>query len=414
MTNPGARPTVLVIGAGMYVCGRGTDGYGTVLPTLVQAQRNGEIGEIWVAAVHPESIQGLRCRLDGLNALMGTQAAVRGFPDDGAVDPQSYQKALAHLRQPACAIVVVPDHLHASIAAEVIRSGIHLLMVKPLAPTLAEALQLVDLLDAHQVYGAVDFHKRFDEANLLLRRILAEGRLGELRSILVEFSQRSTIRSSFQSWLAHTNVFQYLGVHYVDLIAFLTSARPVRVMATGQPQAAVRDGLWRLDAIQAVVEWLDDTSGRSFVSTILTNWIDPDRSPAMSTQRITVVGTQGRYESDQTYRGVRLVTDRGGVEEPNPYFSQVYPLATGERAAEGYGPRSIRQFLSDVRDLVAGNRRVSELSACRPSFQEALVSTAVIEAVAQSLLDGEQWVSIEEPGPRLSAIRGRAREGART
>jgi len=414
VTTSGDRPTVLIIGAGLYVCGRGTDGYGTVLPTLVQAQRDGEIGEIWVAAVHPESIQGLRRKLDGLNALMGTQATVRCFPHDGVVDPQSYQKALAQLRAPACAIVVVPDHLHASVAAEVIRSGVHLLMVKPLAPTLADAHQLMGLLDTHQVYGAVDFHKRFDEANLLLRRTLAEGRLGELRHITVEFSQRATIRSSFQSWLPHTNIFQYLGVHYVDLISFLTGARPVRVMATGQPQAAVRDGLWRLDAIQAVVEWVDATSGHSFVSTILTNWIDPDRSPAMSTQRITVVGTQGRYESDQTYRGVRLVTEQGGLEELNPYFSQVYPLATGERVAEGYGPRSIRQFLSDVRDLVAGNRRVSELRTCRPSFQEALVSTAVIEAVAQSLVDGEQWVSIEEPGPRVSAIRGRTREGART
>jgi len=397
---------VLVIGAGMYVCGRGTAGYGTVLPTLIQAQQEGEIGEIWVAATRPESVQALRQKLQELAARFGASAAVRIVPEGRRADPQAYRSALAQLAQPACAIVVVPDHLHAAVGADVIRAGLHLLMVKPLAPTLAEGREMVELLEAHQVYGAVDFHKRFDEANLLLRRTIDDGQLGELRHVAVRYSQRRLIRQLFASWIEHTNVFQYLGVHYVDLIYFLTGARPVRVQAVGQPPAEPGADPGRFDAIHAVVEWKDP----ALTSSLATSWADPDRSPAMSDQAITVVGTRGRYESDQMRRGVQLVTDEHGLEEVNPYFSQVYRDAAGRMGIHGYGPRSIRQFLADVQGLINGTQRLSELSAQRPSFQQALVSTAVIEAAGRSAAAGGEWMAVDDGWQRAEAASHAPRE----
>jgi len=116
----------------------------------------------------------------------------------------------------------------------------------------------------------------------------------------------------------------------------------------------------------------------------------------MSDQKITVVGTGGRYEADQKHRGVQLVTDDGGVEQINPYFSQLYTGASGRPEVHGYGPRCIQQFLSDVRDLIAGRCLRHALISTRPSFQEALASTAVIEAVNRSLIQGSEWVPIEK------------------
>ena len=37
---------VLVIGGGMYVCGRGTDSYGTILPSLLESVKKKIISEI--------------------------------------------------------------------------------------------------------------------------------------------------------------------------------------------------------------------------------------------------------------------------------------------------------------------------------------------------------------------------------
>ena len=38
--NDSPSLNVLLIGAGMYTCGRGTDGFGTVLPALFEAARS--------------------------------------------------------------------------------------------------------------------------------------------------------------------------------------------------------------------------------------------------------------------------------------------------------------------------------------------------------------------------------------
>ena len=379
----------------MYVGGRGAGTDGTVLPALMQAQTQGIIGDILVAATNRKSIELLQEKLDELNSRLGTRVQIKGYPTAKKHDPLAYRQSLADLNQPACAIVVVPDHLHFSITADVIRAGVHPLVVKPLTPTLKEASELIELADSHNVYGAVEFHKRWDETNLLLRQTLADGRLGDIRYITVEYSQRRMMRDVFSSWLDQTNIFQYLGVHYVDLIYWLTRARPLRALATGQPgldESARQPGS---ECIQALVEWEDRCAGGRFVSTIVTNWIDPDNTSAMSDQKITVVGTKGRYQIDQKHRGAQLVTQHGGVEDVNPYFSQIYVGTDGDFGVHGYGPRSIIQFLEDVRDLAAGKAQRQDLIAKRPSFPDCLPSTGVTEAVNRSLSSNSAWVPIE-------------------
>ena len=380
----------------MYVGGRGAGTDGTVLPTLMQAQTQGTIGDIFVAATNRDSIATLQTKLDELNARLGTHINLKGYPTSEVRNPFAYRQALEDLPRPGCAIVVVPDHLHAAITSDVINAGLHTLVVKPLTPTLKEAQELIELADTHDVYGAVEFHKRWDESNLLLRQTLADGRLGEVRYITVEYSQRRMVRDIFDSWLDQTNIFQYLGVHYVDLIYFLTRARPLRVLATGQPDASGASDRPGADSIQALVEWKDPSNGGRFVSTIATNWIDPDTTSAMSDQKITVVGTKGRYLLDQKNRGAQLVTQQGGVEDVNPYFSQQYVGNDGNFGVHGYGPRCITQFLRDVGDLTANKVQRQDLIPIRPSFSECLTSTAVIEAVNQSLLCDSQWVQINQ------------------
>ena len=386
---------VLVIGAGMYVCGRGTSSFGTVLPTLTQAKAQGLVDNIFVASTSKNSIDTLKGLLSDLNEVMGLETTVVGYPQQDQ-DPYAYQKALKELPKPACAIIVTPDHTHSSIAADVIRAGVHPLVVKPLTPTLEEANQLVEMAEANDIHGAVEFHKRFDESNLLLRKQVTDGVLGELRHISVEYSQRRQVRDLFSSWIQHTNIFQYLGVHYVDIIYFTTNAQPVRVLATGQPSFPSGEGLHNYDSIQALIEWEGGPQGERFTSTIATNWIDPNTTSAMSDQKITVVGTSGRLQADQKNRGLQLVTDDGGNEEINPYFTQIYKDGYGSVGVHGYGPRSIYQFLTDVQDISQGTVNPSTLVSQRPSFRDALVSTAVVEAVNISLARGSEWVGIDE------------------
>ncbi len=387
---------VLVIGAGMYVCGRGTSGYGTILPALCEWRRRGlPLSGVFLAATSPESISDARQRFDSLNDMMGTDLDLRTFPGDGEKDdPEWYVKALKELTKPACAIVVVPDHLHRKVAGDCIEAGLHTLVVKPLAPTVKEVKELIVLQEKKCLYGAVEFHKRFDRANLKLKEVLRQGTLGDLLYFIVEFSQRKSIPSKvFASWANKSNIFQYLGVHYVDIIFFATGAVPRRVMAIGQKGWLRDHGIDTYDAIHGTIEW-KGSNGKTFLSHIFTNWIDPESTSAMSDQRIKVIGTKGRYESDQKRRGITMVTDEAGVEEPNPDFCSTYPDGSGKISYQGYGIESIHTFLRDVLDLNQNRVTIEQLESARPTFTESLPSTAVVEAVNKSLEKEGEWIEV--------------------
>ena len=381
----------------MYVGGRGSGTDGTVLPTLMQAQIDGQIGDIHVAATNAESISVLQIKLAELNSRLGSQVKIIGYPSENLSDPLAYKKALKTLPRPAAAIVVVPDHLHHEITTEVLRAGVHSLVVKPFTPTVREARDLIKIAEDQDLYGAVEFHKRFDETNLLLRQAIKDGRLGELRYITVEYSQRRMMQQVFSSWVTDTNIFQYLGVHYVDLIYFLTGARPIRLVATGQPNTDDTFEIPGKDSIQALIEW-EESSGNRFVSSIVTNWIDPDITSAMSDQKITVVGLNGRYQIDQKHRGAELVTESGGIDDVNPYFSQIYVGGQGKIRVHGYGPRCITQFLTEVENVTSGQIERNVLINNRPTFLDCLPSTAVIEAVNKSLVENSAWIQVEDVG----------------
>jgi predicted dehydrogenase len=290
----------------------------------------------------------------------------------------------------------VPDHLHYETTIPLIENGLHCLVVKPLAPTVKEVKGLIRLAEKAGVYGAVEFHKRFDRSNLKLRDTIQQGLIGDPLYFVVEYSQRKSIPlKKFKEWVRHTNILQYLGIHYIDIIFFATGASPRRAMAQGQKSFLIRRGVDTFDAIQCLIEW-EMKNGSRFTSAIMTNWIDPEKTSAMSDQRIKVIGTRGRFEADQKYRGIRLVTDEKGVEELNPDFSVFYGTGSGDGVSfQGYGAESILQFLKDVTAVKAGKLKPIDLKGRRPTFRDALAPTAVLEAANKSLaLDGK-WVEIK-------------------
>ncbi len=386
---------VLVIGAGMHVSGRGTSGYGTVLPAVVQAQRDGLVGSILVAATSAASIRAVHEKMAGLNSLLGTHVAIEGFPKAGQ-NPGAYHEALTALGKRGCVIIVVPDDLHFATAKAAIERRLPVMVTKPLVPTLAEAEKLVRLARELGVYGVVDFHKRWDLPNLKLWETIQTGRLGKPLFSVVEYSQRRVIPESiFRGWVEQANPFQYLAVHYVDILIFALGAIPRRAMAVGQYGYLRERSINTYDAVQALIEWDVPGSDIPFVSTFLTNWVDSNKTSALSYQSIKVLGTAGRFESDQRDRGLQLVTEADGIEDVNPYFTQTYPSPRGPyREYKGYGIDSIRAFLDDARSLLDGERTPADLEPLRPTLRQALRSTAVVEAVNQSLRAKSDWVSV--------------------
>lgn len=382
---------ILVIGAGMYVTGRHGTGEGTILASLAQSSRELNLEKVDIIARNPSNatvIEEATTRINNrIGANLKTQyivvASVAEYLDKDA----NYDAA----------IIAVPDPVHYEIAKEVLEKNIPCLIVKPLTTCLSDARDLVRIQREHRVYAAVEFHKRFDESNRYIRRLIENGTIGTVRYFVINYSQRISIPLEvFKEWSAKSNIFQYLGVHYVDLVYYLTGALPERAMAIGTMGVLSEKGIYTYDSIHAIIQWRGGEGDNSFITVMNIGWIDPHCTSALSDQKFMLVGSAGIINADQKNRGIELIKDGVGIQHPNPYFSDYLPKMDGGMEFQGYGYKSVRRFLDDVQDLKSGCISLDELDATRPSFHQGLVSTAVIEAVNKSIMQSSNWMDIHD------------------
>ena len=385
---------ILVIGNGMYSTGRGTDGFGTILPAINEYRRSGnKVESLHIVGTRVQSSIQAKEKSEEFKLLAGSDISIKFSPtDEDEVD--EFKKAINEIQKPACAIIAVPDHLHHEIAKTCLENNLHCLIVKPFTPKLSEARELTSLAEKKGLVAWVEFHKRWDRSNILLRDSYSSGELGELLYCIVEYSQRKSIPiDSFKEWSSQTNILNYLGVHYVDLVRFITRALPKRVSANGQEYFLKDKGINTYDAIECSIEW-ETIDKRSFIQTIFTNWIDPENSSAASDQKIKLIGTKGRIESDQKNRGVYLNTDDQSPQAINPYFCLPFKNDLNKLQWSGYGIESFEAFLSTVSSVISREILIKNIPDSRPTFKESIISTSVLEAAKDSLENNSEWVSL--------------------
>src|SRR5439155_1553358 len=198
-----------------------------------------------------------------------------------------------------------------------------------------EADRIIAAAHANLRVVCVDMHKRFDPDHLRIHHDIKH-RIGEPlygRAILEEPLEVST---SIFKWAEQSDPFSYVGPHWTDLFHHYYNAKPVGLTAVGQKKRLVRDGINAYDAVQVRVDW---DNGMSIY--FQNNWINPPDFEGPVNQEHEIVGTDGKVESDQQYRGFRFWTAGGGSRTSNNHFTREVPRADGTAAYIGYGTDSI-------------------------------------------------------------------------
>lgn len=230
------------------------------------------------------------------------------------------------------------------------------------------------------IVGLVDFHKRFDQANLILRSQYNFGEMGRIYRINIDYAQPKFIPDKiFSTWAHRSNVFQYLRVHYVDQICFCTGANFIDVNAY-----PVQGNLYRekrvYDQINVVIRW-KAVDGTEFTSFHMTSSSEPSELPHTSKQ-IKFISEHGRFYSDQSNRGLQILRN-GQLTIPNPYFCHNYDLNGNPLKTVGYGIECIKFFIDNVNGHLKGCVKIKEIyaheSSC--SFQECITSTTILDKV---------------------------------
>jgi 1,5-anhydro-D-fructose reductase (1,5-anhydro-D-mannitol-forming) len=123
-------------------------------------------------------------------------------------------------------IITVPDRLHFDYARAALAEGKHVLVEKPMATTAADAQALVDLARRRDLLLGVGYHLRFHPGFRLIRQMIVEGHIGELRHILAQWTFH---RPTDDEWRARPALGKWwalaaTGSHCLDLCHWLTSA----------------------------------------------------------------------------------------------------------------------------------------------------------------------------------------------
>jgi predicted dehydrogenase len=80
-------------------------------------------------------------------------------------------------------VIAVPNDDHITVGTYCADHGLHILMEKPIAPTVADAEQIVEAADRNEVQLAVGHHRRFNPLMVAMKGILERQELGKIVGI---------------------------------------------------------------------------------------------------------------------------------------------------------------------------------------------------------------------------------------
>lgn len=333
----------------------------TTAPTRVALLGCGAMGEIVARDVYPAAIR------DGAVELVAAVDPDEARAAEAArhTDAPTYRTladALAHEDIDAVDIRV-PHHLHTPLVLDAIGHGLHVLVEKPIATTVADAAAMVDAAKSAGVVLAVAENYPHLRAVRRARRLLADGGLGRILAVQGTRAYRIDgvwVRDGWrQSDGPAGGILLDQGTHQVSLIRQLGG--PV-----GEVSAAVSAG----PSLDTVTLTLRLDSG--VVAQSVMTWHSPgpwDQAEA------TVIATGGRLDVVVDYAG-----HAGGCVTWTPDGAE-------RQGTENYYD-SHRLIVDDWIDAV---RRGGE--PCVPG-SEGLEDLAVIAAAGHSLDRGGAFVPV--------------------
>ena len=330
----------------VFVAGGGMILQDQILPSLYQLQRLSLIGEISVCARHAST----------LDALENTEKIRRAFPGSRFRRIEgSFTDAMRDLAPGNLVIVALPDQLHFAAVMQALAQDQHVICVKPLVLTVHESETIEREARARGRFVGIEYHKRFDDRSFMARERYRAGFFGEFKlGTAVLFEKWYYRQSNFQNWFTQDNsdAFTYIGCHYVDLAAFITSLEPTAVSVYGIPDRFPNGN----------VGWLWTDARVLFSNGACLNVQNalgfPDAGPGSNIQGLTMYfagATDGGWlhHSDQ-YRGLAYCGS-GQYTEPSPDYFQYIDLGSAGVTPVGYGYRSIEFLVKQARRVEAGH-----------------------------------------------------------
>ena len=268
--------------------------------------------------------------------------------------------------------LLTPPAIRSEVIFPAIKRGIHLLVEKPFAENMTDAISFVEAAEHASTMLAVNQQLRFMPDILSVREVIAAGEIGEVRFIAHDQFQNRTRTGGWRKDEERLEI-SIFSIHVLDRIRWLCGRVPEAVMA-------------------ATRYWSDEVRGETFtaltiqfvggaVGKMVSNW----HSLTIPECRLRVDGTAGSILSQKqaiTANDATLTVHRlGGALERRDFSKEnAFVMAMGE---------SMKRLLMGV----------DTNSAPPHSGRDNLQTMAIVDAAYLSASRGGERVEIAEVWP---------------
>jgi predicted dehydrogenase len=144
---------------------------------------------------------------------------------------ETLDDALEAVPEAEAVLITAPMEAHIPLAMTAMRAGKHVLVEKPLAPAPEEAVEAIRYAEEHGLILQVSQNYRFYPAPIKAAQMIAEGALGDLGTIAIDFRQwDNDAEAGTHKHYGFVHALLYdMAIHHMDLMRMVIGSEPVKV-----------------------------------------------------------------------------------------------------------------------------------------------------------------------------------------
>jgi predicted dehydrogenase len=271
-------------------------------------------------------------------------------------------------------IIATPAATHFSLARDALESGKHTFVEKPLAMSVKEADELLELARARNLVLMAGHTFLFNAAVNYLKNLIQSGNLGQIFYLYAQRLNLGVIRSDI-------NAMWNLAPHDVSILLYILDQVPVTVSAWGEDyiQKGIEDVVFMKLSFASGVQ-----------ASIQVSWLDPNK-----VRKTTVVGSKKMVVYDDIPDDKIIIYDKGIDRAiPEMPFDEPIPQKLIHRAGDIHMPKV--SFVEPLKVQAAhfiDCIKTGKTPLSGPENGRAVV--AVLEAAHQSLREDGTSISVK-------------------
>jgi predicted dehydrogenase len=196
------------------------------------------------------------------------------------------------------------ESAHLDPVIKAANAGKHVLLEKPMATVLSDALAMQQAADKANIKFMIAHLFRFDARCVEIKRTIESGRIGDVVSVDCKFHGTPSHQDRIKE--TELSIFIFRGCHGIDLMRWYTESDPIRVYAESKDGVLRAQGYHSEDAVFCLLRFASDAIGSIEINSHV-----PPGHPTAGQSSMTVIGTKGMIEQNLASPWLRISDMQG-------------------------------------------------------------------------------------------------------